>query len=85
MSSAESIEDENQDNDDNDDEKSKTESESNSTEIIAALSLELLHASKDIYNPMTRRPFGVKFGKKYKDDQLLLYFVAIQDFIVVWQ
>ncbi|CAF2760229.1 unnamed protein product [Rotaria sp. Silwood2] len=36
--------------------------EPNSTEIIAALSLELLQASEDVHNSITNKPFGVKFG-----------------------
>ncbi|CAF0963714.1 unnamed protein product [Adineta steineri] len=34
----------------------------NSTEIIAYLSFELLRANKDLINPMTRKPFGIKIG-----------------------
>ncbi|CAF1105327.1 unnamed protein product [Adineta ricciae] len=34
----------------------------NPTETIAYLSLEILHASKRLINPMTRKPFGIKIG-----------------------
>ncbi|CAF3379063.1 unnamed protein product [Rotaria sp. Silwood1] len=36
--------------------------ESNSTEIIAALSLELLQASQDVHNPITNKPLSLIFG-----------------------
>lgn len=39
----------------------------NSTEIIAALSLELADASRNINNPVTNKPFDLKFGKKSND------------------
>ncbi len=37
----------------------------NSTEIIAALSIELMRANEHIHNPITNKPFGIKIGKKY--------------------
>ena len=33
------------------------------TEIIALLALDLLKASQNIINPVTKEPFNVKFGK----------------------
>ncbi|CAF0994539.1 unnamed protein product [Adineta ricciae] len=45
-----------------DDANEKNPSGFNPTEIIAYLSLEILHASKHLINPMTRKPFGIKIG-----------------------
>ncbi|CAF3508240.1 unnamed protein product [Rotaria sordida] len=58
MSSANGEEDDKEENDD----QKKNLFELNSTEIIAALSLELLQASEDIHNPITNKPFDLKFG-----------------------
>lgn len=55
------------DNDNNDEERDnhkKNLDEFNATETIAALSLELVNASKHIHNPITDKPFDFKFGKK---------------------
>ena len=35
----------------------------NSSEIIAALSLEFLRISEHFYNPISKKPFHLKFGK----------------------
>jgi hypothetical protein len=57
-------EDEN-DDDEEEEEQIKNPFELNSTEIIAALSLDLVRVSKHIRNPITNKPFDIKFGKKY--------------------
>jgi hypothetical protein len=51
---------------DDENEHNKTSFGFNSTEIIAALSLELMRASEHVRNPITNKPFNLKFGKKYK-------------------
>ena len=44
------------------------------TEIIALLALDLLKASQNIINPVTKEPFNVKFGK---DFQFIIPFLTI--------
>jgi hypothetical protein len=36
----------------------------NQAETVAGLSLELVKSSKRIINPITKKPFRVKFGRK---------------------
>ena len=57
-----------EDNDNDEDEQNdhnKNPFGLNSTEIIAALSLELMRASEYIHNPITNKPFDLKFGRNY--------------------
>jgi len=58
-------EDENDDDDEEEEEQIKNPFELNSTEIIAALSLDLVRVSKHIHNPIINKSFDIKFGKKY--------------------
>ena len=47
-------------NDDEEKKHNKNPFGYNSTEIIAALSIELMHASKHVHNPITNKPFGTQ-------------------------
>ena len=43
----------------------------NSSEIIAALSLEFVQTSEHFYNPISNKPFHLKFGKQNRIHETL--------------